>query len=158
PLLGVPENGKQRFYRFEHQGKVARMELDGSATLLADPQPFVKLEWGIYSFAPSLRALRKLKDIATAAAPRGAAPAWAEGDGVRQIAALRKLEAAGDDQATITAWKTALEDPDAQERFASASLWAAIRDRHQGALRTPYGVLVADRTLAMQVLRDTSGR
>jgi Dyp-type peroxidase family len=158
PLLGVPENGKQRFYRFENQGKVVRMELDGSPKLLADPQPFVRLEWGIYSFAPSLRALRKLKDIATASASHGTAPVWSVDDGVRQLAALRQLEAAGDDQATIAAWKSALEDPDAQERFASASLWAAIRDRHHGALRTPYGVLVADRTLAMQVLRDTSGR
>jgi Dyp-type peroxidase family len=156
PLLGVPENGQQRFYRFEHAGKVVRMGLDGSPTFLADPQPFVRLEWGLYLFAPSLRALRKLKQIA--ATVKSTAPVWSVDDGERQIAALQAIEAAGDEHTAIEAWKSALEDPDAVEDFASASIWAAIRARHGGVLRTPYGVLVGDRALVMQVFTDAQGR
>jgi Dyp-type peroxidase family len=156
PLLGVPEIGQQRFYRFEDKGKVVRMELDGAAAPLVDPQPFVRLEWGMYLFTPSLRALRKLKELA-ASAPNPA-PVWSVEDGEQRIGHLLALEQTQDEQRTVAAWKTALEDPDAQESFASASIWAAIRERHEGVLRTPYGVLVADRKLVMEVFTDRNGR
>ena len=38
--------------------------------------------------------------------------------------------------------------------FTNASIWAAIRYRHGGVLRTPFGVLVADREMVEQVFAD----
>ena len=56
--------------------------------------------------------------------------------------------------AALSAWKSALEDPDAAVDFTTASIWAAIRERHGGVLRTPFGVLVADRDMVEKVFAD----
>lgn len=156
PFLGVAENGQPRIFRFENEGAVVRMAMDGWDALVEDPRPIVRLEWGAYLFTPSMRALAKLQETAaqSAAAFR---TVWSADRGQQHIEALQRIEQRQGRTAAIAAWKSALEDPEAQRTFASASIWAAIRERHGGALRTPYGVIVADRDLVMRVLQDSEG-
>ena len=157
PMLGVPDWNEQRRYRFQGEnGTVRRMDLDRAPTTLEEPQPFVRLEWGLYLFTPSIASLKKLR--ATAAAASSPAVVWSAQDGET---AIRRLVALTHKEGTIAgrqAWKVALEDPEEQRTYRSASIWAAIRERHGGALRTPYGVVVADRRLALNVVGDTHGR
>ncbi|MDE2629023.1 MAG: hypothetical protein KGL99_17895 [Burkholderiales bacterium] len=160
PFLGVPEVGMQRSFRFEHevdgQPRVLRIALDSAPALNHDPEPFVRLEWGAYGFTPSLHALRQLRDLA-AFGPRPV-PVWSAADGERLIQSLLRTGPAPSRDDAIGAWKSLLEDPESQEKFVAAGVWAAIRENHGGVLRTPYGVLVADRDLVMEVLGDHHGR
>ena len=159
PFLGVPTAGGDRSFRYEDDGKVRRVALDGSPDVLTDPQPFVRLEWGAYLFAPSIGAIGRLAGAAraAAAATARAQPPWRVADGWAGILALQAIEREHGEPRAAEAWKAALEDPEAQRRFDSASVWAAIRARCGGVLRTPYGVIVADRSRVMQVLADRSG-
>jgi Dyp-type peroxidase family len=161
PFLGVPDIGETRRFRFEHADAVDHptvhsIALDQAPALNEPALPFVRLEWGMYLFTPSMTALRWLNALAASGVQ---APAvWSAERGEALIA---KLLAAGAHQSevdAVSAWKAVLEDPEAQEKFISADVWAAIREKHAGVLRTPYGVLVADRSLVMEVLGDPSGR
>lgn len=154
PFLGLAEPGRLRHFRFEHGGQTVRVALDGSDRLHDEPRPFVRLEWGAYFFAPSKKALADLQQWA---ASQGRKPAvtWSAVEGEKEIARLRLIESRQGEAAAMDAWKTALEDPDSASHFVNASIWAAIRERHGGALRTPFGVLVADRDLVYQVLADS---
>jgi Dyp-type peroxidase family len=154
PFLGLAEPGRLRHFRFEHGGQTVRVALDGSDRLHDEPRPFVRLEWGAYFFAPSKKALADLQQWA---ASQGRKPAvtWSADEGEKEIARLRLIESRQGEAAAMDAWKTALEDPDSASHFVNASIWAAIRERHGGALRTPFGVLVADRDLVYQVLADS---
>lgn len=154
PFVGLAEPGRLRHFRFEHEGKTVRMALDGSDRLHDTPRPFVRLEWGAYFFAPSMAALAELGRRAEASRQ---SVVWKVADGERAIARLRDIEAQGDPEEARRAWKEALEDPDASVTFTTASIWAAIRANHGGVLRTPFGVLVADRDLVQNVLADTAG-
>lgn len=151
PFLGVPDNGARRTFRFEDDTeRVVTLALDGSDEAFGERKPFVRLEWGAYLFAPSITALRRLRDrLASSEAPGSAV--WSAEEGERRIGELLAVGASSDD------WKTAIEDPLEVEKFRSASVWAAIRSYHGGVLKTPYGVLVADRDQAMQVLAEKSG-
>lgn len=160
PLLGLAEAGRPRYFRFEDPGVDAggkptratyRVRLDGSEDMHAEPPPLVRLEWGMYLFAPSLQGLRQLAQRAGEAGP---ARGWSVKRGEAVIARLRRLEATEGPEAAFTAWKAAIEDPTAGSEFVSASLWAAVRKRHDGVLRTPYGTLVAGRQMVDQVLQD----
>ena len=155
PLFGTAEAGRRRYFRFEHEGRTIRMALDGSDRLHDDPRPFVRLEWGAYLFAPSRKALTGLQQRAAAQGSR-CPVVWSADAGEREIARLRDIEARLGQAEALTAWKTALEDPDAATDFTTASIWAAIRERHGGVLRTPFGVLAADRRLVEQVTTDAS--
>ncbi|UPJ66098.1 hypothetical protein [Bradyrhizobium sp. 191] len=154
PFLGLAEPGRLRHFRFEHGGQTVRVALDGSDRLHDQPCPFVRLEWGAYFFAPSKKALADLQQWA---ASQGCKPAvtWSVDDGEREIARLRLIESRQGEAAAMAAWKTALEDPDSASHFVNASIWGAIRERHGGVLRTPFGVLVADRDLVQQVFTDS---
>ncbi|MDA9496322.1 hypothetical protein XI05_02010 [Bradyrhizobium sp. CCBAU 11357] len=154
PFLGLAEPGRLRHFRFEHGGQTIRVALDGSDRLHDEPRPFVRLEWGAYFFAPSKKALADLQQWA---ASQGHKPAvtWSVDQGEKEIARLRLIESRQGEAAAMAAWKTALEDPDSASHFVNASIWAAIRQRHGGALRTPFGVLVADREMVYQVFADT---
>ncbi|WP_225171112.1 Dyp-type peroxidase domain-containing protein [Bradyrhizobium sp. BRP19] len=154
PFLGLAEPGRLRHFRFEHEGQTIRVALDGSDRLHDEPRPFVRLEWGAYFFAPSKKALADLKQWA---ASRGYKPAvtWCADRGEKEIARLRLIERRHGEAAAMAAWKTALEDPDSASHFVNASIWAAIRERHGGALRTPFGVLVADRDMVSRVFADS---
>jgi Dyp-type peroxidase family len=132
PLLGLPDTDGKRTYRFLHDGGVHSVNLG--------PEPFVTLQWGLYLFAPSISALELLAkdpepDLATAQT------VIAFGSSVIQ------------NLATLDDWTAVLEDVSANLSGATAAVFAAIRANHGGAIRTPYGVIVASSELAMQVLR-----
>lgn len=150
PLLGLAEPGKKRFFRFEHDGKAVHMPLDGSDQLHVEPRPFVRLEWGAYLFAPSVKALAMLKERAAA---QGDKPqvTWSAEAGEKKIAELREYERLNGADAALQAWKAVLEDQDYAADFTSASVWAAIRENHGGLLRTPFGILVGDKDLVRDV-------
>ena len=154
PFLGVAEPGRRRLLRFEHRGIPVRMRLDGSDLGAEDPVPLVRLEWGLYLFAPSVAAMRYLAGRGRAhATPKHLS--WSPVDGEREIGRLKALEAREGAVAAQGAWKAALEDPDATADSVAASIWAAIRQIHGGVLRTPFGVLVASSELVRESLTDT---
>jgi len=153
PLLGLAASGQPRYFRFEHEGQTVRMLLDGTDRLHDEPRPFVRLEWGIYLFAPSKAALAALGELADKQI-RKQAVLWSADAGAKEIARLRDVETSRGALAAADAWKSALEDPDAAANFSTASIWAAIRERHGGVLRTPYGILVADADMVEQILAD----
>jgi deferrochelatase/peroxidase EfeB/lysophospholipase L1-like esterase len=153
PFLGVAEGGHERFFRFQHaQGEPVRMHLDGDADPYAEPRPLVRLEWGLYAFAPSKHAIALL---AIRAGRAGQPVPWDIEGGRQAIERLRAVEAREGSDAARRAWKVALEDAESVADFSAASIWAAIRARQGGVLRTPYGVLVAGPDLVESELRDT---
>ncbi len=153
PFLGLAEPGRPRYFRFEHGGGTVRMALDGSHRMHDEPQPLVRLEWGMYLLTPSMSALKTLAARASDDT-RPFAKSWSVEVGERAIAELRKIEQSQGAAAASDGWKAALEDPGSAARFTTASIWAAIREQHGGVLRTPFGVLVASRTLVDEVLHD----
>jgi Dyp-type peroxidase family len=165
PIVGVPENGYPRIFRFEADdadggSHVFSVELEARTPLFEDPAVPTQLEWGLYLFAPSLGSLNSLAELAAhRAADRGRAVPWEADAELRAAKArIRRLLALGQGPDAADAWKAALEDPDAIDRQQAAALWAAIRLDHGGALDTPYGTLVADRQLALDVFRDPHRR
>lgn len=157
PFLGVPPIGQRKWFRFEHKDKVYQIALDGTESLLGDLRPFVRLEWGVYLFTPSIKALQKLAQTAQGHADTREEPVWSVDEGWQRIQELLALENEHGTEKARAAWKALLEDPEAQKNFRSAGAWAAIRSRCGGVLRTPYGVIVADRTLVDQVLDNEGG-
>ncbi len=157
PIVGVPGNGAARHFRFEHEGRVFRVELEPLVPLFDQPQGFAQLEWGMYLFAPSLAVLRRLRDAAALRAAASPAVPWQVERGEMLIANLLRLDTGADRNAAREAWKAALEDPESVDRLDSASIWAAIRAHHGGILRTAYGTLVADRELVTRVLMNRDG-
>jgi Dyp-type peroxidase family len=153
PLFGVAESGRRRYFRFEHDEQTIHMAVDGSDRLHDEPRPLVRLEWGAYLFVPSRKALASLQERAAAQSSKRPV-IWSADAGEIEIARLRDIETRLGQAEAITAWKSALEDPDAAADFTTASIWAAIRERHGGVLRTPFGVLAADRRMVDQVLLD----
>jgi hypothetical protein len=165
PIVGVPENGYPRHFRFEYGDeaapKVLNVALEKPGPSFEEPGVFTRLEWGIYLFTPSLSVIERLAQTClSVAAARPAAPScpWRPERGREMIAALQQLEATQGRPAAIEGWKTAIEDPDGIDRLDSAALWAAIRSDHGGVLRTPYGILVASRELLSEVFLDTQER
>lgn len=166
PIVGVPENGLPRHFAFETEDKkgdahVVRMALEPtSPPLFEEPSVLTRLEWGMYTFAPSLSAWDHLWTKAIIASEQAPAspPAWQALRGRQLIAGLQQCEAEQDGPAALEAWKAALEDPEAIDRLDSAAIWAAIREDHGGVLKTPYGVLVASRDLLAEVLMDRHRR
>ncbi|HEX5683241.1 MAG TPA: Dyp-type peroxidase [Ideonella sp.] len=150
PFLGVAPAGQPRHFRFEHKGEVCSMLLDEAEPAQAAFRQLVRLEWGAYLFTPSISALGLLQ--ARAALADTVRPVWSAERGLRTLETLEAMHASTPEADQIVHWKAALEDPEAQERFACADLWAAIRAHRDGALRTPYGVIVADAGLVKQVL------
>jgi len=155
PFLGVSEAGLGRNFRFLHPDtrKTVHMKIDGSEDLGAEPKPLVSLQWGLYAFAPSRSGQALLADIAARANGVESLP-WSVERGQALIDGLRRVESSEGASAGASAWKAALEDPEALSRFDSASVWAAVRQLHGGLLRIPYGVLVASPRLVDTVLRD----
>ena len=165
PIVGVPENGYPRHFRFEYGDqaapKVLNVALEKPGPSFEEPAVFTRLEWGVYLFTPSLSVIERLaQSCLGVAGARPAAPScpWRPERGREMIAALQQLEATLGRQAAIEGWKTAIEDPDGIDRLDSAALWAAIRSDHGGVLRPPYGILVASRELLSEVFLDTQER
>ena len=160
PFLGVAPNGQRKYFRFEHEKKVYQIALDGADNPddpLAGYRPFVRLEWGAYLFTPSIKVLNKMAEVARLRADAPEQAVWSSSAGRWRIQELLALERSqGAEQASV-AWKALLEDPEAQSRFESAGVWAAIREHCGGVLRTPYGVIVADHGYIKQVLANQGG-
>ena len=169
PFLGVPQDDDPRTYRFKDaQG-------DSQQVRLAEPKvPFVKLEWGLYVFVPSLPALDELmlkaRDAARMDKPKDQRDTDKKKDqrairrsvltktGATVIAALNQTEQALGFEAAKTQWKTVLEDVSYRMSGASQAVWAAVRELNGGVLRTPYGVLVCSKNLVMDVFNNTQNR
>ena len=151
PFLGVAKNGTRRSFRFGN-GPSQTIALDGG-DLLSDPKPFVRLEWGSYLFTPSIALLKKLGTMAKSVEP--VETVWSAARGVSLFpGATSALSRSSEKPDPADAWKELLEDPNAIDEFVSASVLAAVRRHHDGVLQTPYGVLVADRDVLMDVLLD----
>jgi hypothetical protein len=154
PIVGVPDNGFPRFFRFEHddgkKGPMAfRVRMEDPKPLFEDPAPVTQLEWGMYLFAPSMSALAKLQAVASGAAamPTVSPAPWQVARGLALIQSLDGILAAQGPCVAAKAWKAVIEDPDSIDRLDSAALWAAIRQEFGGVLKTPYGTLVASREM-----------
>ncbi len=132
---------------------------------LRKDKPFVKLKWGMYLFAPSAAALATLASPERALRDSAAAQERARAAiGATIIAKLKAAEAAekmelggapGEQLSlprSLYQWKLLLEDRGARDE--ARAVWAAIRQQHQGVLRTPYGVLVGAAEHVEAVLRD----
>ena len=160
PIVGVPENGVARFFPFEHQGKVFRVQLGEPSALFDQQVAPTKLEWGMYLFSPSIAVLGELKKLAVsqlANQPQAIVP-WELKRGRHLIAELAGIQTLQGDAAALARWKTVIEDPDSIDRLDSAAVWAAIRADHAGVLKTAYGTLVASRSLIHEVLQNANQR
>ncbi|MCP5265862.1 MAG: Dyp-type peroxidase [Burkholderiaceae bacterium] len=153
PLVGVPESGHRRIYRFSHQGQPIRITLDGSDRLFTDPPQLTRLEWGLYLFVPSRKTLRRLSDLARLRASTRS-HSWSLDRGRRLLNELMTMEATSSVTVSRNAWKAVIEDPESIDDLDNASLCAAIRTDHAGVLRTSYGLIVADRDLILKILVD----
>ena len=155
PLLGVPESGRKRDYRFEFDTRTVHMHVDGSDDLGEASVPLVTLLWGLYAFAPSEDGRMFL--LRSAVQGTRNVP-WSAADGLQRLARLRRVEAESGAATAAQAWKAALEDAEAVSQYDSASIWAAIRAHCGGVLRMPYGVLVASNSGVAEVLEDVAKR
>ena len=153
PFLGVSESGRHRYFEFQNDKEVVRMALDGSDSFGEEPVPIVRLEWGVYLFTPSIPSLAEIAKRALAA-PTYVSKSWDTKRGEEEIRRLQDLEKSAGCAAAFTAWKAAIEDPMNSSEFVAASIWAAIREKHDGVLKTPFGVLVASKQLIDLMLRD----
>ncbi|WP_425261264.1 Dyp-type peroxidase [Rubrivivax sp. RP6-9] len=153
PLLGVPEPGERRTFRFvDAQGEVQRVDLGDQA--------FVALQWGLYLFAPSLKAVRALdKFTAPPPVPRTVAgPVGARAGtraGTRGGAPAGASASAPAEDPEIAAWRERLDAPTAERADAP---WRVVRDVHGGAQATAFGLLVGGASQVQQVLQDDGRR
>lgn len=155
PILGVAEPGRPRFFQYSHNNAIHRVALDGSDEVHGEISPLVRLEWGVYLFAPSLSALKKLRQRALQLASSQTIE-WSVDEGEKYIHELQSIEERYGKAEAKQSWKAALEDPDSTLVFKTASIWAAIRHKYGGVLQTPFGILVGSQRLADQVLLDSA--
>ncbi len=140
PLLGVAAPGHARHMRFVHNDTVMRFNLG--------EEPFVKLEWGMYLFVPSISSMEKLARYKVDAKPYPQANVERGKKLINKFRLLDSVEPAS----AILRWTKLLEDRSTRKFREDA--WAYIRSENGGVLRTPYGVLVGSDKLVTQVLRD----
>lgn len=153
PLLGVPQLGQTRTFRFHDGRRASVVALDEASA----ERPLVKLEWGLYLFAPSATGLARLEALARAASAPAGPDARVVARGAQLIAGLREVERASGAAAAAQRWKALLEDAHARSSGDAEALWAAVRACHGGVLRTPYGVLVGSKRAVMQAYGDHGG-
>jgi len=164
PFLGVPQDGDPHSFVFcDDSGKE-------KVVPLPPDKPIVKLEWGLYAFVPSIKAIAELKEIADVAAKtekgtddrhrkkkedqRALRLAMQARKGEEIITKLRLVEQYKGFDSAAEQWKIALEDISARMSGGSQAVWAAIRELHGGALRTPYGVLACSKKLVNEVFHN----
>jgi len=137
PLLGVPEPGQRRAYRFEHDGEVMRVDLG--------EQPLVQLEWGLYAFVPSIAALKGINAIVERGSP------------VPVVIAPRLPSPL---PSGLEAWRLLLEDDNVRDNVR-ARTWEAVRKdkKYAGVLNADgYGLLVGSKEKVLEVLQDRGGK
>jgi deferrochelatase/peroxidase EfeB len=111
-------------------------------------EPLVSLRWGLYTFVPSLKAIDIL--IERASTKQSEADEQKQKElGLRGLGLIGALEKLPDSVAKVE-WKRLLEDRDALED--TRAIWAGVIARG-GAVRTPYGVLVAGKANVYEVLK-----
>jgi hypothetical protein len=133
PLLGVPEIGKRRTYRYVHEGKVVRVDLG--------EKPLAQLEWGLYAFVPSLEALKHMAEGFEAG-----------GDSPSASTPAPVARAGEPDQETQSKekWRLRLEDENVR-----ADTWKEVRDAHVGVQNAEgYGLLAGSSQKVLEVLKD----
>lgn len=130
PFLAVPQPGERRTFRYiDAAGRVARVDLH--------EKPFAELQWGLYLFVPSLKALLGLATFRSAAA----APA----------SAVAPPAAASD---ALETWRNRLED-----KARKDDVWALVRRQPQATMpAAPYGTLIGDAPGVLRVLQDNGQR
>jgi len=126
PFLGVPQPNDERVYRFINNGAVVRVKLGD--------KPLTELQWGLYLFVPSLRALKGLTAIAAAAQARAASPLDTP---------------AGERSKNFKSWQHKLEDPSERDKA-----WKSVADAPNGTVDTDYGRLIACPQRITAVLQD----
>jgi len=151
PLLGVATPGQARVCLFHEGTQLHRVTLEPAVPLNEEPRPIVRLEWGTYAFAPSLPVVA---EIAVRAAGAGRVPLWRAHRGEEDIQRLLDLERRAGQAAGLQAWKEALEDPESLLDFRAQSIWAAVREFHDGHLKCAFGVLVGSEAGVNDVLRQ----
>jgi hypothetical protein len=168
PFLGVPQDGDPHsFVYYDDSGKEQVLPLPPD-------KPIVKLEWGLYAFVPSIKAIAELKAIAEVAAKveegaddrdrktkedqRALRLAMQARKGEEFIAKLRLVEQHKGFGSAADQWKILLEDISLRLAGASQAVWAAIRELHGGVLRTPHGVLVCSKKLVNEVFENRERR
>lgn len=133
PLVGVLPAKGNAVHRFVVDGKVVR------TVVPRDPEtgePLVRLEWGLYLFAPSRNGIKEIGGFT--------GDVWSDMDaplerrGKEMIGMLEELP----DELQRHEWKRILEDFDAKdpaERNRSPDIWSAIRWYERGSYRLPNG-------------------
>lgn len=120
----------------------------GVRWLAPPPRPLVSLRWGMYAFVPSITAIDHL--IRRASAPSSKAElSYKTQLVVRGLGIVAKLQALPEALARFE-WKRLLENREAADD--TRAIWAAVMQTG-GALRTPYGVLVAGKRNVYEVLQ-----
>ncbi|MEM8765980.1 MAG: hypothetical protein AAGE43_00945, partial [Pseudomonadota bacterium] len=109
-------------------------------------KPFVRLCWGLYLFTPSRVGLSIIAGPRSGEGGRD----WTV-EGLATIAQLKSLESE-DRELAFSAWKRVLEEKESLDEETHRGIWQAVRERHKGLLRTPFGVLVGSAALVRQVL------
>ncbi len=154
PFMGVPEYGKKSTFRYVDGGKLIHQHMQDEK----DPQPIVKLEWGLYLFVPSMRTLKSLTN------PVGRPSLVERGEAIiKDLERLAAEQALGfprkDHEVCVyQRWKAVLEDVQPSREEDLDAVWAAVRAKHGGVLRTPYGVLVGSERLVREVFADDGRR
>ena len=151
PFLGLNEQGQPRIFRCVIDGRAHTVELGRL--------PWVTLQWGLYAFAPSVAALRRIKEIAgpdawrdprapAQGSPRPAAPTPAP------VPASVPLDPKGE------AWRARLED-----RNQRAAAWGEVRATADPSGKVAgvadgagYGVLVGGAEALHEVLCDDGNK
>lgn len=155
PIVGAADSARPRRFSFKTEAGVKSVSLDRS---------FVALEWGVYLFAPSLDGLQHFaqlarqradEEIARLALEKLEAQRIAEGSRlIDNLIRIQEHREADDPNAAEREWKKVLEDEGLEDE--ARKIWAAIRAKYQGVLRTDYGVLVGGKDVALHVLRTES--
>jgi Dyp-type peroxidase family len=160
PIVGAGDPSRPRRFTFRDTKEAKSITIE---------RPFVKLQWGLYLFSPSLVGLEELAAFAEARSAQATAPEELDQVeiGERIIENLRRIER----EAALDApparnqplggaaskpaeqeWKVLLEDEGLQDD--ALAVWAAIRKLHGGVLATPYGILVGSQEHALTVLSN----
>lgn len=140
PVIGVfPAQGVKTF-RFATDTDVVRVDIE---------KPFVALQWGLYLFMPSKTTLKTICDFTATVKETLGDP----DNGEKIIKEILRLPAA--DQAL--AWQIYMQDfttKDFTQRSDTPDVWAAIRKNHGSVMRMANQVVVANKELELEVLRD----
>jgi len=124
----------------------------GTLAIPLPPKPLARLRWALYLFVPALDVVSALADGQLGPPTQRPAPASPSFDptAVQKLDALIALEK--DPPAALAAWTQLIED--VTLRAELWQVWNVILHRHQGMLRTPYGLLVGHPELVKFVLEN----